>query len=777
MKPEENVAVDYYALLQLPNITCTPEEIKKAYKKLALLYHPDKNQNSPEYAEKFKALVEANDILSDPTKRSTYDYLRRQAATVAAAASAKYNYSSYARYNTPASPAPYAGGYTYTSGHGSYGWPPSQREKYGWTNMSSSSARPGSSRASTKPTAPSTPSASKTSAKASKSQRKQQTAYESTRATSPKATQSPINNNNKTYVHHLHTARPAEEVNTASSMKSTAAAAAAAAAAEAASTAATASTTTQPSMQDASGSKPTATPKSHATRTGSKFQAATGQPTSTFTVRPPQAKGASPLFPVDLTEEIDKGFDTSSRSVSFCSNGDASTKTSKFSFGAQSNAFTGFAEALRKDNANINTFGTPTPKTTTQQAQNSNHVDVDMENGHVQGGPGLKNRKKSSKSERIIDISSDSDNDSSKEGDDDSDDLQDLGENGFSAKRWNKIFQDKAPDFKEAQSPSYVGAKMSPTSTSTPINAATANTATSKSAQPTTRQPFVEEVIDDDVGTQQPSTTTDPLKGPIFTNLDDLSPATPSPRKTQRFRPRSALRGRVPPPNTIFDDLGAFRTVPPLTQTNGQFKMDALGEEYPINPVASSTPPGAEAAQMDADVTMESIGSPHSPPESVIPTEVVDDNVVDSEALPFDRGAPVHVPGMFIPSTTIPQPTNIDYHDSPAVFEIKPPSPPILPVNVVNPQQAELVGYWNAVLQYQELWNDYQMKMTTYFYERQQADATNAMEILTNSGNLEKYLTVLRQDEQVREVWGEAQKMHKRVLISLLGIRRMVEGW
>lgn len=65
---------DYYKILGVEK-KASKDEIKKAYRKLAMKYHPDRNKGNKEAEEKFKEINEANEVLSDEAKRKKYDEL------------------------------------------------------------------------------------------------------------------------------------------------------------------------------------------------------------------------------------------------------------------------------------------------------------------------------------------------------------------------------------------------------------------------------------------------------------------------------------------------------------------------------------------------------------------------------------------------------------------------------------------------------------------------------------------------------------------------------
>ncbi|MBV8051837.1 MAG: molecular chaperone DnaJ [Acidobacteriaceae bacterium] len=83
--PASNVKRDYYEVLGVAR-EASEQEIKSAYRKLALQYHPDRNPNNPDAEEKFKECSEAYAILADADKRAAYDRYGHAAVSGAGAA-------------------------------------------------------------------------------------------------------------------------------------------------------------------------------------------------------------------------------------------------------------------------------------------------------------------------------------------------------------------------------------------------------------------------------------------------------------------------------------------------------------------------------------------------------------------------------------------------------------------------------------------------------------------------------------------------------------------
>ena len=77
--PRARFDKDYYGTLGLGQET-SEEEVRRAYRRLALQWHPDRNAGDPRAAERFKEISEAYAVLVDPAKRREYDRARQMGA-------------------------------------------------------------------------------------------------------------------------------------------------------------------------------------------------------------------------------------------------------------------------------------------------------------------------------------------------------------------------------------------------------------------------------------------------------------------------------------------------------------------------------------------------------------------------------------------------------------------------------------------------------------------------------------------------------------------------
>jgi preprotein translocase subunit Sec63 len=71
---DKNAGRDFYKILGIPK-NATEKEVKKAYKKLSIENHPDKNQDDPEARNRFAEIASAYEVLSEPERRRKYDRL------------------------------------------------------------------------------------------------------------------------------------------------------------------------------------------------------------------------------------------------------------------------------------------------------------------------------------------------------------------------------------------------------------------------------------------------------------------------------------------------------------------------------------------------------------------------------------------------------------------------------------------------------------------------------------------------------------------------------
>ena len=90
-RPGGGMKADYYELLGVAK-NASAEDIKKAYRKLAMQYHPDRNPGNHEAEHKFKEISEAYQVLCDDQRRAAYDRYGHAAFEQAAAVSAGFEF-------------------------------------------------------------------------------------------------------------------------------------------------------------------------------------------------------------------------------------------------------------------------------------------------------------------------------------------------------------------------------------------------------------------------------------------------------------------------------------------------------------------------------------------------------------------------------------------------------------------------------------------------------------------------------------------------------------
>ncbi|ODQ68611.1 hypothetical protein NADFUDRAFT_49250 [Nadsonia fulvescens var. elongata DSM 6958] len=222
--------------------------------------------------------------------------------------------------------------------------------------------------------------------------------------------------------------------------------------------------------------------------------------------------------------------------------------------------------------------------------------------------------------------------------------------------------------------------------------------------------------------------------------------------------------------------LDSLIDVPPLSQTYGNFDMrnildDIQTQEPADSPMpadipkrAHSTPSGDQTENLRRDLA-ESINNTGKRP-----------NTLFSAVNTNKRFAHRQTPTIGNSGSTSPRSDRdtVDLHNSITILSLVPPlRPAALPASF---SEIELAEYGKLMEIYQTSWNDYAFKMTQYHKERAEADQKFSLELLKSTEGTGQYMKALRLDYEVKGNWAKAINGHLEVIASYLEVRKKFDS-
>lgn len=215
-------------------------------------------------------------------------------------------------------------------------------------------------------------------------------------------------------------------------------------------------------------------------------------------------------------------------------------------------------------------------------------------------------------------------------------------------------------------------------------------------------------------------------------NADNLPP---SPRKrathntSEEIAQEELLKSPRKRQRILQDTLNDLKKVPPFTETTGNFSMPGISK--------------------------------------VIAEELGGSEIPDISSSTSSKKPTQHQPQQ--PEVQPPPIPLVDLHDSLFVLSLKPPNPPVIPLAPF--QDYELQNYGSNMLNYLQEWTKYNEKMSQYRMERQKADSEAGTTLLTSSVMTIRYLEALQRDEQANTMWQEALLKHRETMASFAKIK------